>query len=229
MKFKSPLISQASGSVGGATYSHNRGGMYIRNRTIPTNPASQFQVAIRNFVTALTSGWLSLLTAVQRAGWDNYADLVHLPDSLGDPRNVGGLGMYVRSNVPRLQAGLPQVNDAPTIYNLGEFTTPAITSITASTSVMILTFDNTDEWANEDDAGLLILGSRGQNESINFFKGPYRYADKIEGDAITPPTSPANVTIPFPLAVDQKVFCQFRVTREDGRLSGLFRLGALCI
>ncbi|KKM06452.1 hypothetical protein LCGC14_1743870, partial [marine sediment metagenome] len=48
MLFKSGLITQGSGSIGGLTASHNRGGMYFRARTIPTNPATSFQTVVRN-------------------------------------------------------------------------------------------------------------------------------------------------------------------------------------
>lgn len=222
MLYKSDRTTEASGSIGGTTFSHNRGGQYCRARVVPVNPGSTFQQAVRAYVAQLTSLWMGVLTPAERALWDNYADLVPLPNPLGDPRNVGGLAMYVRSNVPRLQAGLPRVDSGPTIFNLGAFTPPAIASITAPTALS-LTFDNTDAWANEDDAAMLVYGSRGMNQSINFFKGPYRYADKIDGDAVSAPTSPAAIVMPFPLIATNKAFVRVRVSRVDGRLSSSFR------
>ena len=41
MLFKSAAFTQASGSVGGLTFAHNRGGMYTRARSIPVNPKTQ--------------------------------------------------------------------------------------------------------------------------------------------------------------------------------------------
>lgn len=223
MKFKSPVYSEASGSIAGITYSHNRGGMYTRQRVIPTDPGSAFQVAIRGFVASLTSLWLSTLTAAQRAAWDLYAESVELPDTLGEPRNVGGLGMYVRSNVPRLQAGIPRVDDGPVIFNLGDFTNPSFGSFAAATTDFDVTFTNGDDWANEDDSAMLIYGSRHKNASVNFFKGPYRYADKIDGDSVTPPTSPATITNPFTIVAGSRTFVYMRISRADGRLSAPFR------
>jgi hypothetical protein len=228
VKFKSSLITQASGSVGGATFSHNRGGMYVRSRATPTNPGSAFQQVIRGFVAALTSAWNDTLTPAQRAAWDTYAENVPMTDSLGEPRNIGGLGHYVRSNVPRLQAALPRVDDGPTVYNLGEFTNPAFGTISAGGGTAGVTFDNADDWANEDDAAMLVLLSRGQNPGVNYFKGPYRFADLIAGDSVTPPTSPDSITAPFALAEGQKLFGQVRVSRADGRLSLPFRLVGTC-
>lgn len=232
MKFKGTIIGEASGSLASMVFSHNRGGQYIRQRTIPTNPNSDFQQAIRSLVSQLTSAWQSVLTEAQRAAWDAYAELVPLLDPLGGTRNVGGLGMYIRGNVARLQAAdasLTRIDDGPTIYNLGDFTPPGITSITASTKVMITTFSGGDEWANEDGAAMLIYGSKGQNASKNFFKGPYRYCGKILGDSGTPPTSPVNITLPFALAAGQKAFIRCIVTRADGRMSSTFRDGKICV
>lgn len=227
MKFKGVLIGEASGSVASNTFSHNRGGQYVRQRSVPTNPNTSFQQAIRGFVTLLTSNWGSVLAAAQRAAWDVYAENVLLPDTLGEPRNPGGLGMYVRSNVPRLQAALPRQDDAPTTFNLGEFTNPAFGTLDGSFDTVQLAFTDTDAWANEDDSAMLLYLSRPQNASINYFKGPYRFAGSVLGDAMTPPTSPQSFNAPFPFAPGNRVFGYTRVTRADGRLSGVFRLVGL--
>ena len=222
MKFKGTIIGEASGSVASLTFSHNRGGQYIRQRAIPVDPATVFQQVVRQAMSDLTSLWNDLLTQAQRDAWDQYALNVLIPDSLGEPRNIGGLGQYVRSNIPRIQAALPRVDTAPVIFNLGPFTNPAIASITAPTALS-LTFEVTDAWVNEDDAAMLVYGSRGMNQTINFFVGPYRFADSILGNLATPPTSPAAIVMPFTLAAAQRAFVQVRVTRADGRLSGVGR------
>ena len=228
MKFKGTIIGEASGSYASNTFSHNRGGQYIRQRAVPVDPASQFQTEVRNFVSTLTSQWLSSLTAAQRAAWDTYAENVLLPDTLGEPRNAGGLGQFVRSNVPRLQAGMSQIDDAPTTFNLGDFTTPVLGDIDASDDDVDINFTNTDGWAISVGGGMLVYASRPQNASINYFKGPYRFAGVILG-AATPPTSPATIDLPFPVALGNRVFFQFRVTQVDGRLSSPFRLTGVAI
>jgi hypothetical protein len=228
MKIKSAVLTQASGSIGGMTASHNRGGLYLRSRVIPTNPNSTFQQAVRGFVATLTSAWNNVLTPTQRTMWDIYAENVPMPDALGEPRNIGGLAMYVRSNVPRLQAGLPRVDDGPTTYNLGEFTNPSMGSGSEATQQVTVTYDNTDAWANEDDAALLVALSRGQNPGINYFKGPYRYVGMVEGDSVAPPAGTYLAGFPFAIVQGQKVFGQMRITRADGRLSLPFRDFDLC-
>lgn len=222
MKFKSGIITQASGSIGGLTASHNKGGMYFRARSIPTDPASAYQVAMRNAMVQLASRWSSTLTQAKRDAWDVYAVNVPLVNAMGDPVSRSGQQMYCRSSLQRLQAGLAIVDDAPEVFDLGTFSAPSFGFDAASDEIDV-TFTNGDEWANEDDAAMLVYVSRPQNAGINFFKGPYRYADKIEGDSGTPPTSPAAIALPFAIAADQRVFAYVAVTREDGRLSSRFR------
>lgn len=221
MKFKSAIMTQASGSVGGLTASRNRGGMYFRGRAIPVNPATAAQQAVRAALTAATTRWQQTLTQGQRDAWQTYADNVLLPDALGEPRNVGGLGMYVRGNVARQRAGLAFVDDGPTTFSLPTFTPVTITvDADAVTADVNVTFDNTDAWANEDDAAMLIQASREQAPSINFFKGPFRYNEPIAGDSVTAPTSPYGASSPFGGTAGNRVFCRFTVVTADGRLSG---------
>lgn len=225
-------VAAVSGSVGGVTFSRNRGGPYMRTRAIPTDPGTTYQQDIRATVASLTSHWLNTLTPAQRAAWDTYALNVELPNSLGQYRNVGGIAMYIRSNVPRLQLdpdSLPRVDAAPTVFNLGEFTNPSMGGASEATQAVNIGFDNTDAWANEDDAAMLMHGSRSHNQSVNFFKGPYRNAGRVLGDAVTAPTSPEVVTWPFPFLEDQRIWCQIRFSRADGRLSAPFRAFTLCV
>lgn len=216
-------VADARGSVGGIVFSRNRGGSYIRNRTVPTDPGTTQQVAIRVHLANLANHWVNTLTAAKRALWDAYADAVHLPNSLGQDRNVGGLGMYCRTNVPCLQWGKTRIDDAPTIFDTGEFTAPTIASITAATDVLSLNFTAEDVWATENDSGMLVYCSRPMNPTRNYFKGPYRYADAVEGADPAPPTSPQAINLPFPVEAGHKVFIQVRVLRADGRLSSPFR------
>lgn len=223
---KFTICGPPSGSVGALVFSHNRAGPYIRARVTPVNPNTEYQQAVKSIMAALSPYWSGTLTQAQRDMWDLYAYNVPIINRVGDPINVGGIGMFIRTNVPVLQTGGGGgaiITTAPTIFDLGGYTPPAIAAITATTEAVSLTFDNADDWANEDDSNMLIYVSRPMSPGINYFKGPYRYAGRIDGDAITPPTSPANVTSPWNVEVGQKVGVQCRVIRADGRLSAVFR------
>lgn len=223
MKIKSALLTQMSGSIGGMTGSHNKGGLYLRARTIPTDPASTFQTAVRNYLSQLSQLWSQTLSAAQRTSWEDYAAAVPITNPLGDPINISGISMYIRCNLPRLQASLPRVDDGPTVLTIGDFTTPTAPGVDVTNQEFDFAFDNTDGWANEDDGALIVLVGRTKNATINFDKGPYRFAGTVLGDSVTPPTSPAAIALPFVGAVGLRNFAQIRASRADGRLSNPFR------
>lgn len=227
MKFKSLVYSQASGSVGGLTYAHNAGGLYTRARAIPVNANTVQQQAVRNIVAALTAIWVGTLTAAQRAAWETYALNVPITDSLGDPRNIPGIAMYVRCNTPRIQGALARVDVAPTLFTMGSIS-PLVPTADVSAQTISTTYNNTDGWATAVGGGLLLYASRAENPSINYFKGPYRFYLMVPG-AGTPPTSPAVNTSPFPFAILNKVFLQGRGSFPDGRLSSPFRIGCVVV
>jgi len=227
VKFKSPVYSQASGSIAGITYSHNLGGLYTRARTIPVNSQTSQQQAVRNFVSTLAARWTQTLTAAQRAGWETYALNVPITDTLGDPRTVTGLNHYIRANVPRLQIALTIIDAAPVIFSGAVLQLISMTP-DASADTISVTYINTDEWANAVGGALILYGSRPVNPSVNYFKGPYRLYTFVLG-AATPPSSPIISAAPFPIDTGQKVFVQGRATTADGRLSAPFRLGAIVV
>lgn len=220
MKFKSQVFTEASGSVGGLTYSHNRGGLYTRARTVPVNPGSSQQQVIRSAVGQLDNRWIATLTAAQREAWDLYALNTPLLDKLGDPRNVGGVGMYLRGNVPRVQSAVSEgiIDDGPVVNGLPGFTAVTV-GISAGTQLMSVGFTVGDPWVDEDGAAMLVYASRPQNVTINYFKGPYRLGGSIEGDNAAPPTSPQTIAVPFVVVAGQRVFVRVTVFRADARLS----------
>lgn len=216
MKFSSNLLAQASGSLAGTVFSHNKGGMYVRNRSIPTNPATAAQQNVRNALKQLTTGWADL-TAAQRLAWSTYATNVPILNKLGAARPIPALAMYLRCNSPRLANDGPTavVPDGPTIYSLATFTIPTI-SVTANH--IVLAYTNTDDWAIADGGFMYLYVSKPQNQTINFFKGPYNFLGEIAGDTMTPPTSPHTFS-GLTLVTGVRYFVRINVTNADGRLS----------
>lgn len=226
MKIKSAIITQMSGSIGGLTGSHNKGGLYFRSRAIPTNPGTTQQGVVRALVAQLSNTWQSEVTDAKREEWKTYAENVLLPSPLGDQRAVTALNHYIRSNVPRLQAGLARIDTAPALMNIGDFTSPTF-SVAAATDLLSVAFTNTDDWANELLSSMLVWVSRPMGATIKYFNGPYRYAGRINGATPTPPTSPTTIALPFPCVAGQRIFVRVNVTRVDGRLAAPFRGNAV--
>jgi len=143
-------------------------------------------------------------------------------NALGDSVHVTGLNMYVRTNAAYLQAGFTRIDDAPTIFDKGSFTQPTFAIDTVSDEVDV-SFDNTDDWANEDDATLLVYASIPKAPTVNFFKGPYNLIGSVDGDSVTPPTSPAAIALTQAVTAGQRLFFKVVVIRADGRRSDVFR------
>lgn len=225
--FKSHLVTQASGSVGGTTYAHTRSGLYMRARSIPVNPNTGFQLQVRAALTSLVTRWTTVLTAAQRAAWNLYAENVPVTNALGDPINLSGQNWYVAANTPRLQSAtkipavaLPTVDTAPAVFDRGFFTTPSFVA-DVSTGLVVTFEDTTDAWATLN-GGLLMYIGRPANSSRNFFKGPFRLVHTEDGDAATSPRTitPAVIAaLGYPFAVGQAVWMKFVATDATGRLS----------
>lgn len=222
MKYKSAILTAASGSVGGLTFSHNSGGLYTRARSIPVNTNTSQQQVVRNAMSICVAAYTDPEGDVSTGQWENYANEQLLPDAFGDPRQISGLAQFVRSMVPRIQAGLAIVNAGPMEYILPTMTLPTVTVASAPAAINV-TFTNADAWANEAGGALLVYCSRPQMPSVNFFAGPYRYCGKIPGATPTPPTSPAAVTPAFAPVADMVTHVAMRITRADGRLSSMLR------
>lgn len=235
MKYKSAMTTQASGSVDGMTAAHNRGGRYMRARTIPVNPSTAFQSQVRNAFTNLVNLWGTLLSQAQRDSWETYGQNVPVTDALGDAINLSGQNWFIGANTPRLQAqtklgsSLALAFQAPPIFDRGEFTTPTVD--VSEASGIIVSFDSGDDWTSEDGAAMLIYQGRAINPSVNFYKGPYRLIGEIAGDSVTPPTNPTTIVpatlaaLGYPVFEDQFNTISVAVVRADGRYSSRRKIG----
>ena len=223
MKVRYSILADASGSLGGLVASHNRGGQYLRGRVVPTNPSSGPQVEMRTIFGNLASAWQTL-TDTQRDAWTTYAINVPITDSMGDPLTLTGQQMYVRNNSARIQAGLARVDDGPVIFSLDSLSPVGLVGSAAADNYSV-TFEETDAWVPEVGAGLLIYGSRELADTINFFKGPYRFMGIIVG-AVVPPTSPdTSLTSLFALTEGNVIFNRALSVRADGRISATQLIG----
>jgi len=225
MLFKSEIVTQASGSIGGTTYAHNSSGLYRRARSIPVNPNSAAQQAVRSNFTSLALAWNNVLTEAQRTGWDNYAELTPITNVLGDPLTLSGQQEYIRCNAVRLAAGGTRVDVPPAIPGLAMLT-PPVATISIAAGTISVAFTDTDDWAIAVGGHLKVQTSRFISPGRNFFKGPYRNLLAVDG-AVVPPTTPVtNAANAFGQSValataGQKCSLRYVATNTDGRISSV--------
>jgi hypothetical protein len=219
MKFNSQIVTAASGSIGGCTYSRNRSGMYIRGRTLPVNPNSAFQQTMRAALTTLVARWTSVLTTAQRDAWSVWAFNTPQTDKLGNPILITGQNAYIKMNAQRLQIPVAVVDDAPTVYAGAVLTPPVLVTCSEAAQLLEYSYTATDQWNTEVGGHLLVYGGRPQNPSKLFFAGPYRFAGADNG-AVVPPASPSSQGTPFPFVAGQRIHVRFVAMNADGRISG---------
>lgn len=222
MLFKSSLISEASGSVGGSTYSRNRYGMYIRNRSIPVQPNTDRQAAAKSRFSQASARWNEFLTQAQRTAWNLYGASVAMLNKLGDTIYLSGYSHYIRSNCQQLQVLATVVDAGPTTFSLPNTDSNATVAISEATQLLTITFTASLPWVDEDGAFLQAEISIPRIAGREFLGGPFRYAGAIEGDLASPPTSPQTMAVPFVCTEGQKVEVRLRIGRADGRLSAPF-------
>jgi len=218
MKFSSQIVTAASGSVGGCTYSRNRSGMYIRGRSMPVNPNSTQQNVVRTALATLVAQWTATLTQAARDTWSTWAANTPQLDALGNPINITGQNAFIKMNVQRIQVGLNIVQQAPAVFAGAALTPPNLVSATFATQLLSVTFSNTDAWATAVGGALLVYQGRPQNPSKLFFAGPYRFAAMVLG-AVVPPVSPAAIAAVFPFLVGQRIHVRFVAVQTDARIS----------
>lgn len=228
------LMTQMSGSLGGITAAHAKGGTYLRARTIPVNPASAYQGQVRNAVTQLAQAWGQSLTPAQRAAWDLYGANVTTTNRTGDVINLSGQQWFIATNTPRLQAvsklsaSLTVVEDAPVIFDRGDPGSLTIDSIGEAGGISI-TVGGSPDWAADADAIAFVYVGRPIGAGRNFFAGPYRLALAEPGNVV-PVTSLDldDVTLTneaWTITEGQAVAVAVAVQQADGRLSSRIRLG----
>lgn len=169
MLIRTGLGGQLSGSVGGVTASHNRYGQYLRNRTVPVNPNTDRQQAVREAFATATTSWRDLTNA-QREAWTAYANQTPVLNRLGESVTLTGQAMYVRTNAWLLAAGYALLPDAPPSPGLATLTIDR-DQINVDASTATISVAGTTGTVTE--AALQIGPPLSAGKT--FFKGPYTF------------------------------------------------------
>lgn len=218
MKFKSAVFSQASGSLAGATFSRNKGGMYVRSRALVITPKTTQQLAVQNTLKVLTARWKTLSESI-RAGWKTYAINTPILNALGESRVIPELSWYLKVNAQAYQdLGITGVIDAaPTTFGMATLTTPVLTATNPST--LSIAYTNTDAWATTTGGYLWFQQGRPIPTTHKFVKTRYRLVGHVAGNTSTPPTSPATPTAAFTFAASELIAVRCVARNADGRVS----------
>ncbi len=211
MKFQSQIITAGSGSIGGTTYGHNKGGMYMRGRGIPYNPNSARQQATRGHFAFYANNWSTSLTQAQRDLWNAYAQTHTVKGPFGEDVYINGISWFIMFNSRLADAGfaakyVPPPFAAP--YGLTTFNC----DISAITTVDV-TFTPALSGVRAMQLWMTLPGTQGQTPN-------FRQA-RLVGYSALSEASPWAATMPFGVAADEQCTFYGRVMDDAGQISVL--------
>jgi len=119
-------------SIGGVTYSRNKGGAYARARVTPLNPKTTAQTTVRNNFAVNSKAWSGILTAAQRSAWSAFAAVNPYVNVLGASIILSGIAIFQSLNQVLSQIGSAQITDPPTDLSVPALA--ATSGITATSS-----------------------------------------------------------------------------------------------
>lgn len=93
----SDLIVEMRGKTGGAVYSKNKGGAYRKRRTVPSNPQTAAQIAVRSKISTLSQAWKSL-TSEQQAAWQAATPQFQYINNLGQLQSYTAQALFMALN-----------------------------------------------------------------------------------------------------------------------------------
>lgn len=105
-------VGQISGRVAGNIFSHNRGGPYIRNGTIPIASTTGPALNAKGILANKSQEWQGL-TDTQRAAWREWANTHQLFNRIGRLITLSGQQAYVQINSRLAHAGVASISDPP--------------------------------------------------------------------------------------------------------------------
>lgn len=167
----------------------------------------------------LSIAWQTL-TDTQRDSWATYAANVPVRNRLGDTIFLTGHTMYIRNNAARLQAGLPRVDDGPTVFAAALLSPVSLAPIGIFNNLNIIV-NTADPWTLQAGGALLVYATRQNTRTVRFRKNPYRLITAILAPLVIPPARLFTPTFPFALdsTTFNAIFTRFVAVTADGRIS----------
>lgn len=123
MAIINPIWGEMRGSLGGITFSRNKGGNYARLRAKPTDPSSAAQMNMRTAMNNVSRVWSQFLTEEQRNAWNEYAALNPVPSRLGGWLTLSGHQFFCGLNSRLVMVGsamqlVPPTTNAPSAVSI---------------------------------------------------------------------------------------------------------------
>lgn len=203
--FRSSVFSEIRGSIGGTTYSRTRGGSIARNRTVPINPNTTRQAAVRADMNNLAYIF-NTLDRVTVESWNAVAASYPTLNRLGESYvpsgkqlfiscglNLRAVGVLTTPTLPSAEPAIPQcdITAAVIVSDVtgGAVDTLSIDNVTSDLATAIIQVQATPNLPAARGANINLMRTVGsgvqdtlQNLTVNWnavFGNPLVAADQI--------------------------------------------------
>lgn len=223
-----PSLGAMSGSVAGNTFSYNRYGRYVRARSTPVNPNTEYQQLVRASLALSATIWQSTMSQAERDAWNTYAFSVTRTNSLGQTYNPSGWQLFAgaRAWCRRNSFSSGFLVTAPADPGAADAVNPATstavvldTAAATNPQTWTDTLSGLSGWHDDVDGDLLqIQIGRQQSPGVYFYNGPWFALARYQGNNTTPPTA-GNIAINQTLTAGNVIWVRFSHLDELGRMS----------
>lgn len=206
------VVAEARGSVGGAVFSRNRSGAYVRNRTKPVDPSTARQNAQRTRMSASVVQWRALDEA-ERLAFNAKALVSPFVNRLGETINLSGMNLFMRSANLLAQAGIAPITVPPVSPILDD--KGAFASYTGASGLELNS--TVADWPT--DSIMLAGFAIDLTNSTVYFKGPYPKAAVLAALDFT--LDVAVLEADADLQADSSQGVTYRLVAPDGAASAI--------
>ncbi len=167
------IVCDIRGAIGTEIYSRGPGGLYVKARTSPAQPASAARDQAQTNFTAATQGWSARLSAAQRAAWRAYGVRYPRPNRWGEPTITSGYLAFVRSNLAmKTITPASWIDDPP---DRGMLTAPIFTfSVDEAAGINTANLTLNSAVLLESDYYLMITSGQTVNVGVDYYSTPWR-------------------------------------------------------
>lgn len=106
------IVDNISGKLNGTVFAKNKGGHYMRSKSMPSNPKTSFQTAVRARFGAIAQLW-GALTQAQRNAWNAMASEFPYTNRLGDTKILSGFALHQKLNTNLAVIGADAISNPP--------------------------------------------------------------------------------------------------------------------
>lgn len=221
-------IAEASGRLGGMVAARNRSGQYLRTWRNPVNPATAYQLAVRQSLAAATAAWNAVSASI-RSAWEDYASQQNGKNRIAGSYSRTGQNFFVGSLSFRHLIGgeFADFLDVTPTSQYALPVTPWTPTLTASDDTLSLAYEATDGWCATTGGYAAVFLGRIRPTTQKFFKGPYSMTSFVVGNTALPPASPLEISVGPAVAAGDRLGIRIRCIGPDNRLSSVQTLDAI--